>query len=270
MVLAESTGGGPWYFWETKHESVDLEAVRREVAKLDRGSQPASVGHKPEPWRIKCSVLMRKGAKIAALEERMRQHPSSSGQPPEHVVPQASRVFRVESDLMWPDELVYVIPGQQKPPKDVAAMEAARQAIKKARTDSDENRNTGNTRHTLVQVGRGFSTLPFLNDFVARRDFLVDGNEYIVGDFSICVGICRVNPTAYVVVQIRHVPCALSPNAMSIRSVAAALGFGTLFPAKLVSDTFFRGCDALTKEYGPSHQAVEIVAFFIALYNLQN
>jgi hypothetical protein len=339
-----------WWYWETRDEVKDQEVLRREVLKLDRGALPESEENRPAPWRLRCSLLLRRKAPAqpGAGKVTVLSGPATAGEPEE-----ASRMLTVES-AAWPNEVVLVVPsktfGLQRPPPapsgatrvgvkvepgvgagagsgaGSAGPGAARPGAGAAAAPGDAAqpalgpaggarpgpsappvpgggapaagagagagagaapvpgpagaRDAGaESLHTVMQTIKVIGMFPFYYEFSQRKEIVVEGQSFLVGDYVINVGVARVPPTAFIVLQVRFAACELPPGAASLSGVARALGVladegGRRRPGldkaqvRSLSTGLERYAQVLPAAYGPMHQAVEAVELFAALVNL--
>mmetsp|Transcript_16989 Transcript_16989/g.27501 ORF Transcript_16989/g.27501 Transcript_16989/m.27501 type:complete len:235 (+) Transcript_16989:202-906(+) len=232
-----------WY-WETQNERSELDLLRSTISQLDLGVVPESEDNKPTKWKIKCGFMFRKKPKDTG--------PSGSGAPQQKG--QANRLFKVEDLIKHKNQVVLVLPA----PKPGAAP--------KATALTDGNRTA---RHTLLQASSNVMLFPFYSDFTMRKEVVIEGDEFVVGDFAISLGVSRVSPRVYIVIKVRHIPCQLKPTATAWKNVCQCLGIGTRFPEQAVPVSFEQFAPTLDDSYGPLHQAVEIVELCSWILNLQ-
>jgi hypothetical protein len=316
-----------WWYWETRDEVTDQEVLRREVLKLDCGALPESEENRPAPWRLRCSLLLRRKAPAqpGAGKVTAQSGPTAVGEPDE-----ANRMLTVES-ASWSSEVVLVVPsktfGLQRAPPASAAMRAGVKVEPGAASGGSNAARPGaigaaqlapgpaagarpgpsapvpgggapaagaapvpvppgardagaESLHTVMQTSKVIGMFPFFAEFSQRKEIVVEGQSFRVGDYVINVGVARVPPTAFIVLQVRFAACELPSGATSLSGVARALGVladddGRRRPGldkahvRSVSTGLERYAQVLPLAYGPMHQAIEAVELFAALVNLQ-
>jgi len=222
------------WFWRTKNEIDDMAALRRNVLLMDTARADGAEHAEPTPWKMKISFLV-----------RADQNPR--GQQPQGArvnANEATSMIKVENPLKSPNEAVHVISeGSPKLTKD---------------EKDGITRFKANPRYTVVQVGNGISILPVYSEYKIKKDLSVDGSEYVIGDFKIRSGVCKIGSSAtYILIWAIFLPEGAPDDLERFRDMEKELGLGGSFPCSTLWMDFSTFPNFPSK-YGPMHEAVEL------------
>mmetsp|Transcript_2798 Transcript_2798/g.6547 ORF Transcript_2798/g.6547 Transcript_2798/m.6547 type:complete len:250 (+) Transcript_2798:537-1286(+) len=244
-----------YWFWDTTNEQADMDTLRREILRLDTGVLPESPEVEQCKWSIEASLMQRKSE-----EKSSPGPPSGSNSATKGAVRPIQTMTKVENSTQYPDQMVLVFSHPKRTAPDTGP----------ARKDSQNGgilRLPPPTRKcVVVQANSNISKLDFYSDYHSKNNIKLDGFEYVVGDFSIRIGVAsRGNTQSYIVIRAMFIPCELDPEAPIYRQVEEALGLGTRFPCTSLPIKLDQYADVLPKQFGPMHEAVEVVEVLVKM-----
>lgn len=114
-----------------------------------------------------------------------------------------------------------------------------------------------------VQVSKSIGLLPFYFEYSPKKELIINGRTFCIGDYQICCGSFRSNDTAYVVVHIRHLPCRLPGHSRAYREIIHALGIDVHFPQCKTLEANLDRFDSLPSDYGLIHLGIEVTELFL-------
>ena len=167
----------------------------------------------------------------------------------------ANRFFVIANPALYSKEVAMVIPSVYN-------------AVGETSNGSDTLDSPGmpNGLHTVVQVTRNITMLPFYDDYSPKKDIIVEGESFRIEDFEINFGAFRLNQKVYIIVQIHHWPCKLPVHSLAYRDVMNALSIPFYFPHNKMLDTILERYEIIiSQRYGLMHQGIEMTELFLSL-----